>query len=266
MSVPLMAFSHAITASLPAPSGRAAIPAAMAGATNFRMCAPTAVVTMSADAMASVSWSACFAELRAEYPRTTVVRGSSPTSCTEYESDCCRPSIRASATSANTRSYPAPSSSNPTKPRPMFPAPKWTAFMSAVHPSERVADLLRRRGLLEFGDLGLVQEHLGDLAQQLQVVVAGPGDADHEPDGVAVPVDAVGVPDDRDRRLLDHRLGLVGAVRDREQVAHVGGHQLLPVVHGRHVALIDVARGNQQGAGLVDRADPVGCGAGQHDG
>ena len=83
MSVPLMAFSHAITATFAAPEGRAAMPAAMAGATNFRMCAPTAVVTTSARAIASVSSAACLAELRAEYPRTTVVRGLSPTSFTE---------------------------------------------------------------------------------------------------------------------------------------------------------------------------------------
>ena len=98
MSVPLIAFSHAITATLAAPDGRAAIPAAIAGATNFRMCAPTAVVTMSAEAIAAVSSSACLAELRAEYPRTTVVRGSSPTSCTAYESEFASASISASST------------------------------------------------------------------------------------------------------------------------------------------------------------------------
>jgi hypothetical protein len=58
------------------------MPAAMAGATNLRMCAPTAVVTMSAEAMAAVRASASAAELRAENPRTSSVRGFYPTSCT----------------------------------------------------------------------------------------------------------------------------------------------------------------------------------------
>ncbi len=82
MSVPLIAFSHAITATLAAPAGRAATPAAMAGATNLRMWAPTAVVTISAEAIAAVRASASAEELRAENPRTSWVRGSSPTSCT----------------------------------------------------------------------------------------------------------------------------------------------------------------------------------------
>ena len=46
-----MAFSHAMTASRAAPSGRRRSPAAMTGATNGRTVGPTAVVTMSADAI-----------------------------------------------------------------------------------------------------------------------------------------------------------------------------------------------------------------------
>jgi hypothetical protein len=55
VSVALMAFSHAITARGAAPSGRLRSPAAITGATNFRTVGPTAVVTMSAEAISSTT-------------------------------------------------------------------------------------------------------------------------------------------------------------------------------------------------------------------
>lgn len=75
----MIAFSHAITARRGAPAGRAAIPAAMFGATKRRMCAPTAVVTMSAEAICSVRPSGSFVELIALKPSTTVVAAFWPT-------------------------------------------------------------------------------------------------------------------------------------------------------------------------------------------
>ena len=59
---------------------------------------------------------------------------------------------------------------------------------------------------LEPGDLLLVDEDLGDASQQSQVVVALTGDADDELHRLAVPLDAVGVADERDRRATDRRL------------------------------------------------------------
>ena len=52
-SVALIAFSHAITASLPGAVG--ASPAAITGATKRRMVGPTAVVTMSARAISAIT-------------------------------------------------------------------------------------------------------------------------------------------------------------------------------------------------------------------
>ena len=76
------AFSHAMTATGDAPSGRAAMPRATSGATNLRMCAPTAVVTTSAVAISATTDSGASAELSARYPSTTVSREPAPTSCT----------------------------------------------------------------------------------------------------------------------------------------------------------------------------------------
>ena len=65
MSVPPIAFSHAITASFGSFSSRALRPFAMTGATYCRMRAPTAVVTISADAIAATTSSSCVALLSA---------------------------------------------------------------------------------------------------------------------------------------------------------------------------------------------------------
>ena len=54
-SVALTAFSQAMTATGAAPPGRFRSPAAMTGAMNFRTVGPTAVVTMSADAISSTT-------------------------------------------------------------------------------------------------------------------------------------------------------------------------------------------------------------------
>ena len=54
-SVALMAFSHAMTTRGAAPPGRCRSPAAIAGATSFRTVGPTAVVTMSADAISATT-------------------------------------------------------------------------------------------------------------------------------------------------------------------------------------------------------------------
>ena len=77
-----MAFSHAITCSGASPAARAAIPLAITGATNLRMCGPTAVVTMSAvaiSAMTSASWVLEFSARKFSTVRTA---GLSPTSWT----------------------------------------------------------------------------------------------------------------------------------------------------------------------------------------
>jgi hypothetical protein len=82
MSVALMAFSQAITWSGAWPGARAVMPLAIAGATNFRMCGPTAVVTMSAVAISSISCASCVLELIARKLSTVLTAGFSPTSCT----------------------------------------------------------------------------------------------------------------------------------------------------------------------------------------
>jgi hypothetical protein len=82
MSVALMAFSHAITCSGGSPAARAAIPLAIAGATNFRMCGPTAVVTMSAVAISPMSCASWVPEFTARKLSTVRTAGLSPTSCT----------------------------------------------------------------------------------------------------------------------------------------------------------------------------------------
>jgi hypothetical protein len=50
-----MAFSQAMTASGAAPAGRSRSPAAITGATNLSTVGPTAVVTMSAEAIAAMT-------------------------------------------------------------------------------------------------------------------------------------------------------------------------------------------------------------------
>ncbi len=77
-----MAFSQAITCSGALPAARAAMPFAIAGATNLRMCGPTAVVTMSAVAISSISCASWVPELIARKLSTVRTVGFSPTSCT----------------------------------------------------------------------------------------------------------------------------------------------------------------------------------------
>ncbi len=61
-------------------------------------------------------------------------------------------------------------------------------------------DVLRRRGRAQGSHPRVIDEGLGDLGEQGQVVVAGTGNADHELRGLAVPVDRVVVADERDRQ------------------------------------------------------------------
>ena len=82
MSVALMAFSQAMTCSGASPAARAAMPLVMAGATNFRMCGPTAVVTMSAVAISRTSSASCVPEFSARKLSTVRTVGFSPTSWT----------------------------------------------------------------------------------------------------------------------------------------------------------------------------------------
>ncbi|CAH0323275.1 hypothetical protein SRABI128_04996 [Microbacterium sp. Bi128] len=78
----LIAFSHAITCSGASPAARAAIPLAITGATNFRMCGPTAVVTMSAVAISATTSASWVPEFSARKLLTVRTAGFSPTSWT----------------------------------------------------------------------------------------------------------------------------------------------------------------------------------------
>src|SRR3954447_11877051 len=118
---------------------------------------------------------------------------------------------------------------------------------------EQLVDLLGRAGGEQLVDLVGVGEDDRDLAEDLQVAVVHPGDADREPHLVAVPVDRRVVAHHRQGRGLDGVLGLVGAVRDGEVVAHVGRHRLLPLEHR-----VDIRGGDRPGVdqdlpGLADR-------------
>ena len=75
----------------------------------------------------------------------------------------------------------------------------------------------------------------------------------------------LGVADERQPGAADRLLGLVGAVRDGQAVAHVGGHRPLPVVHRVDVGRVDRAGGHQQLAGLVDGLVAGAGRARQHD-
>src|SRR5205823_5942101 len=92
----------------------------------------------------------------------------------------------------------------------------------------------------------------GDRGQDVQVLVVDAGDADDELDLLATPIDALGVSDDRNRRVLDVALGGVGAVRDGEEAAHVSGDGFLTLVHGVDVAHVHCTSVQQELAGLVD--------------
>jgi len=82
MSVALMAFSHAITCSGASPAALAAIPLAITGATNLRICGPTAVVTTSAVAISAMTSASWLPELSARKFSTVRTVGCSPTSWT----------------------------------------------------------------------------------------------------------------------------------------------------------------------------------------
>ena len=102
-------------------------------------------------------------------------------------------------------------------------------------------------------DVGRVRAHV-HVNRALQAVTAileqDRIDALRNPvDGLAAPVDAAVVTDDRQARGEDRLLGLVGAVRDRELVAHVGGHRLLALLHGGEVFAGDGAGGFEQVGG-----------------
>ncbi|MNI93489.1 hypothetical protein D3C73_1514530 [compost metagenome] len=64
--------------------------------------------------------------------------------------------------------------------------------------------------------------------------------------------------------MVDVFLGIVGAVRDRQEAAHVRGHGFLALVHGVDVADIHGTAIQQELSGLVNRCVTVGCSAVQH--
>ena len=122
-----MAFSHAITTRGGALSARRAMPSAIAGATKRRMLGPTAVVTTVAREISSNNASASAPLSMPETPETSWSRAPGPTSSTRYAPAALMLAMSSLATSAKTSRKPASWSSSPTKPRPMLPAPKWTA-------------------------------------------------------------------------------------------------------------------------------------------
>ena len=63
----------------------------------------------------------------------------------------------------------------------------------------------------------------------------------------------LGVAHERDRGPPDRRLGLVGAVRDRQPVAHVRRDRLLALVHRVDVDGVDGAAATSSSTGLGDR-------------
>src|SRR4051794_5410555 len=118
---------------------------------------------------------------------------------------------------------------------------------------EQLGALVRRAGGEQLVDLVGVGEDDRDLAEDLQVTVVQARDADGEAHLVAVPVDRLVVAHHRDRRPLDRVLGLVRAVRDGEEVAHVRGHRLLALEHRVDVGGTDRARVDEDLPGLADR-------------
>src|SRR5215213_2493829 len=123
---------------------------------------------------------------------------------------------------------------------------------SFVDGVQEVVDLLRRPGGNQLVDLVGVGEDDRDPAQDVHVATLVAGDPEGEQDLVAVPVDRLGVADHRQRRPLDRLLGVVGAVRDGQVVAHVGGDRPLPLEHRVDVVGRDRADIDQHLAGLPD--------------
>src|SRR5690554_4684467 len=119
-------------------------------------------------------------------------------------------------TSAKTTSYPALCRLSPTKPRPMLPAPKCTAFMagSLIDRGQYFEHLLRRLGLQERLDLVLVAEDERDAGEHIHVSAVFACDADDEAHVVAGPVDRGVVAHERERRAKNRVLALVRAVRN----------------------------------------------------
>ncbi len=78
----LIAFSQAMTWSGANDGERPATPRAITGATNLRMCGPTAVVTRSAVAISATTAASSVPEFRARKPDTVLTAAFSPTSWT----------------------------------------------------------------------------------------------------------------------------------------------------------------------------------------
>lgn len=104
MSVAPMAFSHAITATGAADSGRRSSPARMTGAMNRSTVGPTAHVTTSASATARAAASGSALESMPVKPVTVWTAASAPTSRTSYASAARSIAMSSALTSTNVTS------------------------------------------------------------------------------------------------------------------------------------------------------------------
>ena len=93
----------------------------------------------------------------------------------------------------------------------------------------------------------------------------GAGDAHHKIGGLAAPIDGLLVADKRNRGLLNGVLGLIGAVRNGQAIAHEGGHGLFPLVHGIHIRLVDGTHLDQQLTRLINGGVAGFRGPSQHN-
>ena len=87
----------------------------------------------------------------------------------------------------------------------------------------------------------LVFKDLADVAQQVKVVIADTGDAEHEVDFFIAEVHALRILQQNNAGLLDGALFLTGAVGDGYAHAHVGAYQLFTLHHGVGVGLVHIA-------------------------
>ncbi len=97
-------------------------------------------------------------------------------------------------------------------------------------------------------------EHVGQIGQDLQVLVGFGGDADHQIDPITrVPLHAVRHLQHRHARVLDQSAVLGHAVRDGDAVAEIGVGHLLAGQQAVHIAGLDEARVDEQLTDLADR-------------
>src|SRR5690554_6123454 len=110
-------------------------------------------------------------------------------------------------------------------------------FDGRIRPGKRPVDEVDVVGGPEAFTQILVLEHLGELSQNLDVLVSGCGQTDHQMSHSRAPIDAVGILSHDYAGAEDGVLRLEGAVRQRHTVAEVGGCRLLAVLHS-----VDVGR------------------------